>query len=163
MIDIGGILKGAHGIIDELKTTDEERSKAKAALLKVENNLSEAVLEHEEAIVASARDIIITEAQSASSLARNWRPILMIVITSILAHKYLLFPYLSRLFDAPEMPLPPELFTLLTVGVGGYIVGRSGEKIVSTLRAGETVNAKMSKDLKHDRKMLKRRRKLGLE
>jgi hypothetical protein len=32
------------------------------------------------------------------------------------------------------IPLPDELWTLLTVGVGGYVVGRSGEKVAKTLR-----------------------------
>ena len=162
MLDIGAALKGVHGIIDELNTTDEERSKAKAELLKVENDLAGDVLAYEQVLAGVQRDVIIAEAQSASWMARNWRPILMLVITTILAHKYILFPYLSRWFDVPELLLPGELFTLFTVDVGGYIVGRSGEKIVSTLRGGETINARTGKDLKHQRKLLKLQKKLGL-
>jgi hypothetical protein len=163
MLDISSAIKSVSNVIGELHVSDEERSKAKAALLEVENKLSADVLAYEKAITADARDIIVAEAQSASTLARNWRPILMLVITGILAHKYILYPYLSKWLDVPILDLPDALFTLLTVGVGGYVVGRSGEKIVSTLRAGTTANAEMSADLKQQRKMLKLRKKLGLD
>jgi hypothetical protein len=161
-IDVGSALSGIGKIVDELKTTDEERSKAKAAILKVENDLSAKVLEYEANLANAQRDVLVAEAKG-SFLASNWRPILMLVITGILAHKYLLFPYLARMFDVPDLLLPPELFTLLTVGVGGYIVGRSGEKMVKSLRESENVNAKMAKDLKNARKLLKIKKKLGVD
>ena len=58
----------------------------------------------------------------------------MLSIVAIMINNYILFPYLT-LFGVTTTMLefPPELFTLMTVGVGGYVVGRSGEKIANSL------------------------------
>nr|VFJ55662.1 MAG: hypothetical protein BECKDK2373C_GA0170839_104935 [Candidatus Kentron sp. DK] len=57
----------------------------------------------------------------------------MIVI--IIANNYVLFPYLELFTDkAIMLELPEGLFTLLTIGVGGYVVSRSGEKIAQSLK-----------------------------
>jgi len=53
------------------------------------------------------------------------------VIIAIVAMNYLIFPVMG-LFMAEtfSIDLPSELWNLLQIGVGGYIVGRSGEKMV---------------------------------
>ena len=89
----------------------------------------------EKAVSESARaqsKAINLEAQGGV-LQRNWRPLFMLVIIAIIAGNYLIFPLLSAFFGTRLMilPLPSELWSLLTVGVGGYVIGRSGEKIVS--------------------------------
>ena len=83
----------------------------------------------------AARDIIVAEAQGQSWLQRNWRPLLMLVIILIVANNYLLVPYLSLFTDKVQiLELPDQLYTLMITGVGGYIVGRSGEKIAANLK-----------------------------
>jgi hypothetical protein len=83
----------------------------------------------------AAENIIVAEAKGGSWLQRNWRPILMLTIVAIVANNYILFPYI-QLFggQAVMLELPEKLYTLMTVGVGGYIVGRSGEKIAKELK-----------------------------
>ena len=55
----------------------------------------------------------------------------MLSIVAIVVNNYILFPYLSMFTDKVViLELPNALFNLMTVGVGGYIVGRSGEKII---------------------------------
>ena len=79
--------------------------------------------------------IILAEAQGESWLQRNWRPILMLVIVAIVANNYLLSPYINAIFGAgsvPTLDLPERLWDLMTLGVGGYITGRSVEKAVET-------------------------------
>jgi hypothetical protein len=78
-------------------------------------------------------EIIKTEAASGNWLTSAWRPILMLIITAIVAMNYLIFPVLALFMDTGKvfaLDLPKELWNLLTIGVGGYIVGRSGEKMV---------------------------------
>ena len=59
----------------------------------------------------------------------------MTVIVAIVANNYLLAPYLDAMFGAGlQLELPEQLWNLMTMGVGGYIAGRSGEKIAGTLR-----------------------------
>lgn len=88
---------------------------------------------HELDLAAAA--IIRTEAQAEHPLTAQWRPVLMLVITAILANNYLLAPYLELLTGVTVMlALPERLWDLLTIGVGGYVVGRSAEKSVALWR-----------------------------
>jgi len=77
--------------------------------------------------------IVLAEANSQSWLARNWRPGLMCLFGLIIANNYIVFPYMNMFFadKAVLLPVPVHLWDLLKLGIGGYVVGRSGEKIVS--------------------------------
>jgi hypothetical protein len=100
-----------------------------------ENKVRLALLENAKQIEASASSIVLAEAKSESWIASSWRPILMMNITAIVSVNFLVFPLLE-VFTGTKLsiPLPPELWTLLTVGVGGYTIGRSGEKIAQNLK-----------------------------
>ena len=54
----------------------------------------------------------------------------MLVIIAIIANNYIFFPYLSAfgIEQAVMLDLPEQLWGLIKIGVGGYVVGRSGEK-----------------------------------
>jgi len=97
----------------------------------IEKEVKLALLEHTDSLEAMRGKIVLSEAQSGNWLTSAWRPMLMMVVVLIIACNYLLFP-IVRIFY-PEMitlELPQELWQLLTIGVGGYVVGRSGEKMV---------------------------------
>lgn len=76
--------------------------------------------------------IIRAEANSQSWLARNWRPMLMCLFGLIIANNYIIFPYMNMFMPEKSvlLPVPVHLWDLLKLGIGGYVVGRSGEKIV---------------------------------
>ena len=74
-------------------------------------------------------NIIMTE-MNGNWMQRSWRPILMFICIIIIAWNYMIVPVAGL----PPMVLPKELWTLLTVGTGGYIALRSGEKIANNLR-----------------------------
>lgn len=72
--------------------------------------------------------IIVAEAQG-SWLQRNWRPMLMCLFGVIIANNYLLYPYMALFLENPPlMEIPPDMWSLLKIGLGGYVVGRSVEK-----------------------------------
>lgn len=79
--------------------------------------------------------IILAEANGKSWLQRNWRPVLMMSIVAIVVNNYIILPYL-HLFGLPatELDLPNKLFTLMEIGVGGYVVGRSAEKVMEVYK-----------------------------
>ena len=61
----------------------------------------------------------------------------MMIVVAIVAMNFLLFPVLGLIFGVDLfIELPSELWNLLTIGVGGYIVGRSGEKMVDSYTRG---------------------------
>lgn len=99
----------------------------------LEHAFNSALMENQFALEKAAADIIKTEAQSKWALAAVWRPLLMLSLVAIIVNNYILAPYLKAIFDWAVVLNPPEqLWTLLTIGVGGYVVGRSGEKMVKT-------------------------------
>jgi len=128
------LFKPAVDLVDELHTSAEEKGAMKAVLFEAQSGIIANVLDYESKILQNKTDIVLAEAQGQSYLQKNWRPILMLVIVAIVANNYLLYPYLSLFFNAaPLLELPDKLWSLMQIGVGGYIVGRSGEKIVKTL------------------------------
>lgn len=110
--------------------------KDKAAELEARIRL--ALLSHESGLVEASRDVVVAEAQSESWLARNWRPLTMLSFVAILVNNYILVPWMLALGidTVAVLEMPAEFFTLLTVGVGGYVVGRSLEKTGSSISLG---------------------------
>lgn len=119
---LGSIFKPISDAVDSLTTNNEEEMKAKAALVEAKANAQAKLFELQQRV-------IIAEAKGDSSLQRNWRPILMLVVVAILANNYVLAPYMSAIFGVEVMlALPDPLWQLLMIGVGGYVAGRSVEK-----------------------------------
>lgn len=113
----------------------------KNAAQKLESELNMAMMSNSAAIEQAAASVVIAEAKSEHKITATWRPILMLVITAIVGWNYLFAPLIElivQLTTNNQIPLtielPEELWTLLTVGVGGYIVGRSGEKVAGKLK-----------------------------
>jgi len=119
------------GLIDALHTSEDEKLRAKAGLLTIQAALTEKIVEYEGRLADAQAKVITAEAQGASSLQRNWRPILMLTFTAIVAWNYIVVPIVGA---APAL-VPEQMWTLMQIGVGGYVLGRSGEKIVPAVVA----------------------------
>jgi hypothetical protein len=107
----------------------------------IEREVKLALLEHTESLESVRGQIILAEAKSESWMTSTWRPLLMLIVVCIIACNYLIFPILGVFLEGlPILELPAELWNLLTLGVGGYIVGRSGEKMIDkwTAQSGNT-------------------------
>lgn len=99
----------------------------------IERETKLALLEHADSIEKVRGEIILAEAKSQSWLTATWRPLLMMVVVAIIAVNYLVFPIVAIAYPQimdNVLELPDQLWNLLTLGVGGYIVGRSGEKMI---------------------------------
>ncbi|WP_291325278.1 holin family protein [Desulfovibrio sp. UCD-KL4C] len=127
MIGIDSILNIGSTIIDKIWPDAGEREKAKA-------RLAELAAQGQLAELQGSLKIMLAE-MNGNWLQRSWRPILMLVIVTIVANNYLLYPYLSLFWtNAPQLELPPQLWELMKLGLGGYVVGRSAEKVAETLK-----------------------------
>ena len=110
------------GVIDQAVEDKDEAARIKA-------QIQTTVLENEATLTRSLRDIVVAEAQGESWLQRNWRPLVMVFFAIILGSYWFGFaPEYVR--STPE--LTDRLFDLLSIGIGGYIVGRSAEKITES-------------------------------
>jgi hypothetical protein len=127
-IQINDLLSGLGSLATNIRSaitgelTPEKKAEIEAQLILMESK-----------IVQSKADVLKAEIQGQSWLQRNWRPLLMTIIIVIIANNYIIVPYLSAITDKVHvLDLPEKLWSLMTLGVGGYIAGRSGEKIIST-------------------------------
>ena len=113
------------GIIERLNKLETNEK------LKAEMNM-QLLTSGTEELKASAR-IVEAEAK-AGWFASSWRPLLMYVMIFILIINYIIAPMVKAVFGVSiGFELPTDVFTLLQIGLGGYVVGRSGESIARTL------------------------------
>jgi hypothetical protein len=82
-------------------------------------------MEAETKLKDAQRDIIVSEAKSDSWLTKSWRPFIMVCFGLIICYSYI-----AGTAGLPAAEIAPEMWTLLQLGVGGYIGARSAEKIV---------------------------------
>jgi hypothetical protein len=81
----------------------------------------------------AAASIVEAEAKSGWFSA-SWRPLLMYVLIFILVWNYIIGPVIKLMIGTViTFELPGDVWTLLQIGLGGYVVGRSGESIARTL------------------------------
>lgn len=107
----------------------------KDAQVKAQTELNTMLLDGSLREYEKQAEIIISEAKSDHWLTANWRPGLMAIFGIIIANNYIIYPYLSLFIDnAPMLEIPPDMWDLLKLGVGGYIAGRSGEKIMNVYK-----------------------------
>ena len=114
------------------KTVDKAiPDKDLAEKLKAEMNM-QLMQSGTEEMKASAK---IIEAEAKSNwYVSGWRPTLMYLLILIVAWNYILSPILFLVIKVnTQVDLPSDVWTLLTVGLGGYTLGRSGEQIARSL------------------------------
>jgi hypothetical protein len=127
---LGDIFKPAVELVDDLHTSEEEKLVHKASMLDTYAKALEAGLTHELEGLKARASIVEAEAKSEHWLTATWRPITMLTfVLLVVADQTGLLAF----------RLAEEAWTLLQLGLGGYVVGRSAEKvapgIVSALKA----------------------------
>ena len=108
-------------IVGSLFPDPTEKAKAEAEAMRQ-------LLAHQGEIEAAAAKIIQTEAASTHWLAANWRPLTMITFTALIVARWMgwVAPNLS---EAEYL----KLWSIIEFGLGGYVVGRSVEKVAPAI------------------------------
>ena len=133
ILDIGSVVHDVIGSIgdaaDQLFTSDEERKKAKRLMRKVEVQLEEKLLEVKKGLIEERGKAVEAEIKGEGWLQRSWRPLTMITFVAIIVLHWL---------GVAGQDLPTEvvtrLYSLVKLGLGGYVIGRSAEKIAPFAR-----------------------------
>jgi len=79
--------------------------------------------------------IVLAETASEHWLTRSWRPMLMLILMGFLIFAGVILPFGDLLagktvpFSPRWQILPPQFWDFLSIGMGGYIGGRSLEKV----------------------------------
>lgn len=121
---IGQIFKPATELIDNLHTSTEEKLQQKAVLLQLQTDFLIQGLEYEQEQLKQKAAIIMAETNSESWITRNWRPITMLTFLGLVV-----LDQTGQL----AFRLADEAWTLLQIGLGGYVVGRSVEKVTPAI------------------------------
>lgn len=125
---VGKVIEKTFDVVDKAVLDKDEALKVKATL---EDAFRKTDLTKFSEQIKAQASIINAEANGESWLQRNWRPGLMALFGIIIANNYVFNPYLSALLGIDiMMTIPPDMWGILKLGVGGYIVGRSAEKTV---------------------------------
>jgi len=133
-LGIGEVMSSAGKLALDLRTaltgdlTPEQKARLQDAAMELEKRAQDIQAE----LTRLQAEVVLAESRG-SWMQRSWRPILMLSIVAIIVNNYILFPYFS-LFGLPAtmLQLPEKLWSLMMIGVGGYVIGRSGEKIAKT-------------------------------
>lgn len=114
-----------------------DKEKADKAKNEMQTILVQAQAQQDQAEAAkmeSQSKVIVAEANSQSYAARNWRPHLMYCLMLTYPINYVVFPILRAFGLAiPDLPIPSEYWTVLSIGLGGYI-GVDGIKSYATAK-----------------------------
>jgi len=106
---------------------------------KLKSQLQTQLLQSHTQELTAAAKIIEAEAK-AGWFASSWRPLLMYVLIFILIWNYVIGPVIKIFFGSIiTFELPGDVWTLLNVGLGGYVIGRSAESVARTM-ANKPVN-----------------------
>ena len=131
------VSKGINAVrdtVDELHTSEEEKQKLEQEMTKIENEMTKEINKTYRKELEEKASIIEAEAKSDHFLTSNWRPILMLIFGFIVLNNYVLVPYMELLFDlSVELAIPPDMWAILKLGIGGYIGGKSAEVVAGRL------------------------------
>ena len=118
---ISSLIKPATDLIDNLHTSTEEKLQLRNELVSIQNSFAIQVLDYEKQLMQQQASIIKAEATGSSWLQRNWRPITMLTFLVLVV---------CDSFGLLVFRLADQAWTLLQIGLGGYVIGRSLEKVV---------------------------------
>jgi hypothetical protein len=128
---VGDLLKRGSDIIDK-RVADRDLAE------QLKHDMETSYLQADVSALQEQTSVIKAEAAGESFLQRNWRPITMLMFAYIIFNNYILAPYIQCFYaQFPILPIPTDLWSLLKLGIGGYVVGRSAEKI-----AGKMIDSK---------------------
>ena len=138
MVDaISGLFTGLFGLVDNLHTSEEERLNAKGKIFAAQAALLTQVFDYEKTQIQAQASIVTAEAQGESWIQRSWRPLTMLTFVGLITARWLGW-------TAPNLTpeLESQLMVLVQIGLGGYVVGRSAEKVAKSINFSKTIEEK---------------------
>ena len=127
---VGSLLGSVFEGIDALDTTEEEKLILKGQLEEARQAFQIEMAQIAASAEAERGQVIRAEIASDSWLAKTWRPILMLTFGFVIVYSVV-----APSFGTPQVDMsgiPDRMWTLMTVGIGGYLGARSVEKLGPT-------------------------------
>ncbi len=112
-------------IFDHSFPDPEKANEAKLKLFEMQQNGELAKLAADTDLAKAAASIVLAEAQSKNWLASSWRPITMLIFVGLIVARW--FGWTAPGLSEPEVL---ELWAIVKIGMSGYVIGRSVEKVL---------------------------------
>lgn len=122
---IGDIFSPVKDLISEVVVDKDKANEIKYKMFEIQAKALTQALDYDKKLLESKASIIKAEADGASLLQRTWRPITMLTFLALVV---------CDSFGILASPLSAEAWVLLKIGLGGYVVGRSAEKVTAVLK-----------------------------
>jgi hypothetical protein len=127
-LGIGSLLSGVGSLAKDIRAAitgkelidPQKQAEINMMLLELEARAMEA----DTKLDSFRTDIIVAEANGEGYIQRNWRPITMLTFVGLVVAKWFGFAA-PGVTEEIEM----KLFDIIQLGLGGYVIGRSAEKV----------------------------------
>lgn len=117
---VGGIFKPLTELVEHLTVSGDEKAKIQMAIVQGQIAAAQSAMDYERQLLQGQQDVIKAEATSGNWLTSSWRPVTMLTFLGLVV---------CDSFGWLHSPLAPQAWSLLQIGIGGYTVGRSVEKV----------------------------------
>ena len=132
---VSGLMSGPISKVLDAYVKDQELRR------KLEADLQGKLTEHLGKSEELGQAVVLAEIKSEDWLTRSWRPLVMLTLMGFIVFVGLAIPFLDFVFGSPVTfnprwsALPPQFWDFLSIGVGGYIGGRTLEKVAGQVIA----------------------------
>lgn len=135
------IVSSVGNALDDNLTNQEEK-------MAIKKDIQDKILDTFSDLSTMATNALLAEL-NGNWLQRSWRPIIMLAFAAIVVYNY----FVAYLFGLPTVTLEKDFWNLLEIGLGGYVIGRSAEKIVGTVTDKiDIVPSRVKRNSKNDSK-----------
>ena len=117
MKPVTGIVSAVGELVDRLTLPAREKKQLETDLLRVFMEWEQRVME--------ARTAVLVEEARGNWLQRSWRPLVMLIFALIVL--------VGTFTSLPILSDTSRFWDLLEIGLGGYVVGRGGEKMAAAV------------------------------
>ena len=124
----------ANSLIGKFVTDPTEKAKLAAELQQAQDALTAKALDLQGQLTDAQAKVVLAETQSESWLPRNIRPLSLLVFLGVFVYQGIV----ASIFGLPPVnfsTVPSQLWTLFTVGFGGYFTSRGIEKSVANWKS----------------------------
>ena len=107
-------------VVEHLTISGDQKAQLQQLVLQGQLTAANQAANYEQQLLEARTKVILAEAQGGSWLQRNWRPITMMTFLVLVV---------CDSFGLLAFRLAAEAWSLLKIGLGGYVIGRSAEKV----------------------------------
>jgi hypothetical protein len=121
---VGGIFKPIADVVTHVLPSGDAKIQLQQQIMEAQFKAATSMMDYEKQLLDSQAKIITAEAQGNSWIQRSWRPITMLTFLALVVA--------DSLNWLPNR-LAEQAWTLLQIGLGGYVGGRSIEKVAPAI------------------------------